>query len=71
MANYTITPAGDGSGFQIGLVDSDGARHTMLGFTSMAEAEAWIVQDKRLNNGSSEIQEREVPNVLAGEESLA
>jgi hypothetical protein len=52
MTTYTIAPTGDGSGFQIGVAGSDGARQTMLGFTSMEEAEAWIRQDKRLNDGT-------------------
>jgi len=50
MTTYTIAPTGDGAGFQIGVAGSDGARQTMLGFTSMEEAEAWILQDKRLND---------------------
>jgi hypothetical protein len=50
MTTYTIVPAPDGSGFHIGVAGSDGARHTMLGFESLADAEAWIRQDKRLND---------------------
>ena len=49
MAIYTIIPTGDGCGFHIGVVGNDGARHTMLGFETTADAEAWIAQDKRLN----------------------
>lgn len=49
MAIYQIIPSGDGSGFNIGVASGDGTRHTMLGFTSMEEAEAWIVQDRRLS----------------------
>jgi hypothetical protein len=49
MTTYTIVPAGDGTGFHIGVAGSNGARQTMLGFTSKEEAEAWIIQDKRLN----------------------
>lgn len=48
MATYQIVPAGDGLGFNIGVAGSDGTRHTMLGFLSMEEAEAWIAQDRRL-----------------------
>jgi hypothetical protein len=47
MSTYTITPNSDGSGFNIGIAGSNGARQTMLGFESEAEAEAWILQDKR------------------------
>jgi hypothetical protein len=49
MTTYTIIPNGDGSGFNIGIAGSNGARQTMLGFASEAEAEVWINQDKRLN----------------------
>jgi hypothetical protein len=59
MTTYTIIPARDGSGFQIGVVGHDGARHTMLGFESEADAEAWIAQDKRLNIGADRFQEHE------------
>ncbi len=49
MSTYTIISAPDGSGFHVGIAGSDGTRQTILGFTSQAEAEAWINQDKRLN----------------------
>ncbi|HEY4040972.1 MAG TPA: hypothetical protein VGM32_03905 [Rhodopila sp.] len=49
MTTYTIIPNSDGNGFNIGIAGSDGVRQTMLGFASQAEAEAWISQDKRLN----------------------
>ena len=49
MTTYTIVPTPDGTGFHIGVAGSNGARQTMLGFTSKEEAEAWIIQDKRLN----------------------
>ncbi len=45
MTNYTIIQAGDG--YHIGIAGADGSRQTLLGFTTEAEAEAWIVQDKR------------------------
>ncbi|HEY1413429.1 MAG TPA: hypothetical protein VGF36_14885 [Rhodopila sp.] len=56
MTTYTIIPNGDGTGFNIGIAGNDGARQTMLGFTSEAEAEAWIDQDKRLSNGTASYQ---------------
>jgi hypothetical protein len=49
MTKYSITPNGDGTGFNISIAGSDGTRQTMLGFESEAEAEAWIVQDRRLS----------------------
>jgi hypothetical protein len=48
MTQYTIIPVSDGSGFSIGVTGANGARQTMLGFSSQEEAEAWIIQDKRL-----------------------
>jgi hypothetical protein len=58
MATYTITPNSDGTGFNINIAGNDGARQTMLGFASEAEAEAWINQDKRLSNGSAPYEPR-------------
>jgi hypothetical protein len=49
MTKYTIMPNGDGDGFNVGIAGSNGARQTMLGFKSEAEAEAWILQDRRLS----------------------
>jgi hypothetical protein len=51
MSTYQIIPSGD-SEFHIGVAGSDGARQTMLGFASKEDAEAWIAQDKRLNNAA-------------------
>lgn len=47
MTTYAIVPNADGTGFNISIAGSDGARQTMLGFKSEAEAEAWIAQDRR------------------------
>ena len=55
MAIYQIIPIGDGSGFNIGVAGSDGTRQTMLGFATQEEAEAWILQDKRLSGGESSL----------------
>jgi hypothetical protein len=52
MSQYIIVPAGDGSGFNIAVAGSDGARHTMLGFATEEEAEAWIALDKRLDGAN-------------------
>jgi hypothetical protein len=50
MTRYTIIPNSDGTGFNVGIAGSDGARQTILGFASEAEAEAWITQDRRLSH---------------------
>lgn len=47
MANYTIHPGEDGVGFEISVISDNGARQTMLGFQTVAEADAWIAEDKR------------------------
>jgi hypothetical protein len=49
MTTYIIIPTDNGSSFNIGVAGSNGARQTMLGFATEAEAEAWISQDKRLS----------------------
>jgi hypothetical protein len=49
MTTYAIIPSEDGTSFNIGIAGNNGARQTMLGFASVAEAEAWISQDKRLD----------------------
>jgi hypothetical protein len=49
MTTYSVIPNGEGTGFNISIAGSDGTRQTMLGFESEADAEAWIVQDKRLS----------------------
>jgi hypothetical protein len=51
MTQYIIVPNGDGSGYNIAVSGANGARQTMMGFSSEAEAEAWIAQDKRLDGG--------------------
>jgi hypothetical protein len=52
MTTYIIIPTDNGTSFNIGIAGADGARQTMLGFASEAEAEAWISQDKRLSGAS-------------------
>jgi antibiotic biosynthesis monooxygenase (ABM) superfamily enzyme len=47
MPTYTIVPGSDGHGYRIDVVGENGARHTMLGFDTEAEAEQWIEADKR------------------------
>jgi hypothetical protein len=61
MTTYSIIPTADGTGFNISIAGSNGARQTMLGFASEAEAEAWIAQDRRL----SEMPSPQLSNVSA------
>nr|WP_294510781.1 hypothetical protein [uncultured Rhodopila sp.] len=62
MTQYIIVPNGDGSGFNITVAGADGARQTMLGFSSEAEAEAWIAQDRRLDGAGEASPEYQTAN---------
>jgi hypothetical protein len=46
MGTYTLIARPDGAGYDIGVVAANGARHTMLGFKTRAEAQAWIAVDQ-------------------------
>jgi hypothetical protein len=46
MPTYNVTPRPDGTGFDIEVESLNGARQTMMGFPSEAEAEKWIAADK-------------------------
>jgi hypothetical protein len=48
MATYTLMPRRDGDGYDIRVVDADGARHTMLGFKTEADATTWIAHDTKI-----------------------
>jgi hypothetical protein len=47
MTTYTIIPKIDQTGFDVAIVGDDGARQTLLGFETQADAQAWIAWDKR------------------------
>jgi hypothetical protein len=49
MATYTIVPRGDQ--FDVSVVSRNGARQTILGFSTQAEAEAWISHDEWRSKG--------------------
>jgi hypothetical protein len=46
MAIYNILLRADGAGFDVKVIGGNGVRHTMLGFATETEAEAWIVSDR-------------------------
>ena len=46
MPTYTVIPLSDQT-FQVAIVGDDGARQTLLGFETQADAEAWIARDRR------------------------
>ena len=52
MTKYTIIPKVDQTGFDVAIVGNDGARQTLLGFETQADAEAWIAWDKRPSAGA-------------------
>ena len=47
MATYRIIPKADRTSFDVAVLGSDGARQTLLGFKTHADAQAWIAWDKR------------------------
>jgi hypothetical protein len=49
MASFTISARAEQDGFEIEVVDHAGAPRTVLGFATLAEAEAWLVRSARLN----------------------
>ena len=46
MASYKIIRRPQ-DGFQIDVVGDDGSRHSMLGFATEAEAQAWVAADQK------------------------
>ena len=46
MPTYTVIPQADQT-FHVAIVGHDGARQTILGFQTEADAEAWIARDRR------------------------
>ena len=61
MVKYTIHSGEDGAGFEISVIADNGARHTMLGFKTVAEAVAWIAGDKRLTTLDNDTSGRDLP----------
>lgn len=54
MASYIIASRGDQSaGYEVKVIGETGARHTMLGFDTEADAEAWVVEDRRLHEADN------------------
>ena len=51
MATYKVIPQAAGRGFNIKVIGANGARQTLLGFATEADAEAWIAADRALDAG--------------------
>ena len=47
MQSYSIVYRGEGFGYSVHIKDDSGARHTVGGFKTEAEAKAWVEDDKR------------------------
>jgi hypothetical protein len=61
MTNYMIRPGESGIGFDISITSDDGAQQTVLGFKTMAEADAWIADDKRQTALSDDASRPDLP----------
>ena len=48
MSIYTIVHQEQQLGYRVDVVSDEGSRHSVLGFDTEAEAEAWIEADRRL-----------------------
>jgi hypothetical protein len=48
MITYTVIASADETGFHVKIAGSEGNRQTILGFVTESDADAWIVNDKRL-----------------------
>jgi hypothetical protein len=48
MSKYTVLPRRRQMGYKLEIVTDEGSRHTILGFQSEAEAEAWVDRDRKL-----------------------
>jgi hypothetical protein len=47
MQSYSIVYRGEGFGYSVHIKDDSGARHTVGGFKTEAEAKAWVEEDRR------------------------
>ena len=54
MPTYTVIPQADQT-FHVAIVGDDGARQTILGFPTEADAAAWIARD-RLQSPTEDLQ---------------
>jgi hypothetical protein len=52
MATYTIIQHPGGTSYDVSVVSDDGARQTMLGFQTEADAQDWIARDQARTNQS-------------------
>ena len=48
MASYAIVRRRRQDGYRVDMVDDDGTRHTILGFDTEADAQAWVEAEEKL-----------------------
>jgi hypothetical protein len=53
MITYTVIARADETGFHVKIGGSEGNRQTILGFVTEGDADAWIVNDKRLTHDTA------------------
>jgi hypothetical protein len=53
MITYTVIASADETGFHVKIAGSEGNRQTILGFVTESDADAWIVNDKRLTDDTA------------------
>jgi hypothetical protein len=56
MATYTIIQHPGGASYDITVISDDGARQTMLGFQTEADAQDWIARDQALTTQSGAVE---------------
>jgi hypothetical protein len=54
VQTYMIVGRDDGAGYNVELIDAIGVHHTILGFETETEAQAWIKQDQRVSIGAAQ-----------------
>jgi hypothetical protein len=52
MTTYIVIQHPGGTSYDITVIGDDGARQTMLGFQTEADAQDWIARDQALTNQS-------------------
>jgi hypothetical protein len=53
MQSYTILPSQNGQTYTVATKKRTGGWQTIREFTTLAEAEAWITQEERLNDAAN------------------
>ena len=54
VQTYMIVDREDSAGYNVELIDAIGVHHTILGFQTETEAQAWIKQDQMVSIGAAQ-----------------